>query len=339
MNKALLKTALEKHPRAEKLQFTADDIRWATPEIVAQYRAQRLACNTIVDIGCGIGFQSFAFATTCKKVYAIDIDKEKIKRAENNAKFLGLRNITFIQGDALDPAIIKKLKEVDIVFCDPERLAGEDQRSVTTIQPNIPKLLELYSPLTKDIAIEFPPQIKSIPFDCEQEYLSLDGQLNRLTLYFGKLQQAARSAVILPQGAVLKSTSAASTKPKETKKIAKYLYEVDLAVVKAELLAELSPQTTAALFSRGKATYYTSSKLIESPFFKNSFQILGQCTFAEKEIITLLKEHHVKEVVLRYSVDPQDYWASRTRFEKVLTGTKKVYLFKFGSEAVIAEKS
>src|SRR3989338_5246767 len=100
MNKKSIKKALEKHVRAEGLQFTPEDIRWATPEIVAQYRAQRLSCDTIVDLGCGIGFQTFAFATTCKHVYAIEIDKEKIKRAENNATFLGLKNITFIHGDA-----------------------------------------------------------------------------------------------------------------------------------------------------------------------------------------------------------------------------------------------
>ncbi|WP_243684043.1 hypothetical protein [Methanosarcina barkeri] len=43
-----------------------------------------------------------------------------------------------------------------------------------------------------------PPE--RIPFDCEKEYISLDGQLNRLTLYLGGLKQYDRMAVALPAG-------------------------------------------------------------------------------------------------------------------------------------------
>ena len=50
---------------------------------------RRYGQEPFVDIGCGIGFQSFAFAKICKKVYAIEMDEEKIKLAKKNAQILG----------------------------------------------------------------------------------------------------------------------------------------------------------------------------------------------------------------------------------------------------------
>src|SRR3989344_5650340 len=136
------KKALSKHSKAHRLHFRDEDLRWATHELAAEFRAQRLKCKTIVDIGCGIGFQRFAFAKTCKKVYAIEIDTEKIKLAEKNAHALGIKNIEFIHGDALSEKVIKQLQEVDIVFCDPERLPEESKRSIATIKPSISELLK-----------------------------------------------------------------------------------------------------------------------------------------------------------------------------------------------------
>jgi len=328
--------ALEKHPRAAELEHSAEDIRWATPDVVAQYRAKRLHCKTIVDVGCGIGFQTFAFAQHCGHVYAIELDKEKIEKAKRNAAVLGLKNITFIHGDALSTEVIKQLKSIDVVFCDPQRLPEETVRKTATIQPDIHQLLESYGKFTKRIAIEFPPQIKEIPFDCEREYLSWQGRLNRLTLYFGSLKRSERSVVVLPQEAVLNNDPAA--KLRETTAVGQFIYDVDPAVIKAELLAELSSLTKTSLISRGKTTLFTSIKLVESPFFVHRFTVLNATDFEPKTMIDALKDLHAGQVVLRYSVDPQDYWKIRATFEKQLRGAKVVHLFKVGEKAVICEE-
>ena len=330
------KKALSKHSKAKKLHYRDEDIRWATSEVAAAYRAERLKCKVIVDIGCGIGFQSFAFAKTCKKVYAIEIDQEKITLAEKNAKILGWKNIEFIPGDALSDKVISQLKEVEIVFCDPERSPEEKQRNVATIKPSIPELLKRYSAITENIAIEFPPQITEIPFDCEREYLSVDGALNRLTLYFNGLKKSERSAVILPRKEKLCSDEEASLK--KTEMLEEYLYEADPAVVKADLLAELSEKTAAKLYGRGKNVFFTSDKKIQSPFFKNSFRVVEMCAQEEQEIIAALQKHKAGKVILRFPVEPKEYWKVRKRFESKLTGNKTYALLYLGTEAVIVEK-
>jgi len=331
------KKALSKHSKAKKLHYREEDIRWATPEQVAAYRAERLKCKVIVDIGCGIGFQSFAFAKTCKKVYAVEIDTEKIKLAEKNAQELGIKNIEFIHGDALSDKVIKQLQEVEIVFCDPERLPEESKRSIATIKPSIPELLKKYSSLTENIAIEFPPQITEIPSDCEREYLSVDGALNRLTLYFGALQKCARSAVIIPGKQKLCSAEEASLEEKDELDL--YLYEADPAVVKAGLLAELSQKTKAKLYSSEKAVFFTSDNNVKSLFFKNSFKVIEVCKQEDHEILAALHKHDAGKVILRMSVDPQEYWDVRKKIESKLRGTKTYALIYIADAAVIVEKA
>src|SRR3989344_4350413 len=95
----------------EPLAYNAEDLRWATPEIVADYRAKRLKCQVIADLGCGIGFQALAFAKTCHKVYAVDVDHKKLNKAKKNAQLLGIKNIIFIHGDALDSKIAKQVAD------------------------------------------------------------------------------------------------------------------------------------------------------------------------------------------------------------------------------------
>lgn len=324
------------HTKASLLDLTPDDIRWGTPEVVAEYRARRLQCSVIADLCSGVGFQSFAFAKYCTKVYAVENDKEKVDRARKNAKVLGIQNIEFIQGNVLSDDVIHRLKNVDIVFCDPERLASEEERTVKSITPDITVVLDVYGKLTQNIAIEFPSQIQEVPFDCEREYVSVAGCLNRLTLYFGSLTKCERSAVVLPSGEVLSSKG--QTVLVETNALDSFLYEVDPAVAKAELVSELTALTGAACFERGKAVYCTSGEIVKSPFFKNTWRVLDTVHFNQEGIIQRLKRIKAGKVVLRFSVDPREYGKIRKGFERELKGDKIVHLFKFGNDAVVGER-
>ena len=270
-------------------------------------------------------------------MYGIEIDQEKIKLAQKNAQILGWKNIEFIPGDALSEKVISQLKGVEIVFCDPERSPQERQRNVASIKPNIPELLKKYRALTENIAIEFPPQIQEIPFDCEKEYLSLDGALNRLTLYFGDLKKCERSAVVLPGKERLCSDN--TTTLRKTEMLGEYLYEADPAVVKAGLLAELAEKTATELYEKGKNVFFTSDKKVKSLFFKNSFKVVDMCAQEEHEIIAALQKHDAGKVILRFPVDPKEYWKIRKKIESKLRGDKTYALLYVGTEAVIVEKA
>lgn len=364
----------------DKLILTPEDKRFATPAVVALYRAERLRCGTIVDLCSGAGFQSFAFAQTCKHVIAVEKNPLLSAKAQEHAQKLGITNITFLCGDALSSDIIAQIQKQkpDVVFCDPERSAAEEQRTLSTIQPNILQLLEQYSPLTQKIAIELPPHMQTMElpsgFSAEQEYLSLDGAVNRLTLYFGPLQECAKKVVLLPQKEILCSTNAeypvissasspfsgslVSTSSSLSSSLLpsySYLLEPNLTValagmIGAAFVSALSLEIFKTLVlakeivavSSGKKTMYLSTKVLNSPFF-TVYKIHAHVPYAfdlpgKKKILKELQHLSAGSVVLRYTLDPAKYWEERSFFEKRLSdGTKQYHLFVF-DEALVCEK-
>lgn len=315
-----------------RLFLNSGDLRFSTPKIVADYRSERLKCNAIADLGCGTGMQSFSFAKKCRKVYAVEIDKRKIEYAKENSRILGIKNIEFIHGDMLDEKIIKKIKGADIFFCDPSRLASETERKLETITPDPNILLKNYP---KNIAIEFPPQIQNIDFDCEREYLSVKGLVNRLVLYFGGLKKSNYSAVVLPSGKRITGDKKEEIGFIDKKGLPlRYIYEIDPAVLKAGLTMNLMKKTKAVLYEKN---ILTSDNLIENPFFRNSFRVLEACHSDFETIVKALQKNEIGEIVLRQKIDPKLYWKTRLDYEKHLKGAKLAHLFIF-EKAIVAEK-
>jgi hypothetical protein len=326
-----------------------ESVRFATPEPIARYRAQRLKCKTLADISCGIGGQTVFFAQQCEFVYAVEIDPIKIEYAKQNCEMYGLKNVKFICGDALDPKVIEQIPAVDVVFSDPFRPAEEEERHVSCLEPGIPNVLSAYWEKTKNFVFEAPPQMppERIPFDCEKEYISLDGQLNRLTLYFGWVKQYDLMAVSLPAGEGLVSKNGLLPQIRETEKMKLCAYEPEPSVVAAGLLPELveSMIQIAGPFMGAfelfkvdkKRLLLTSDALIKQSMIKHHYLVLKVCPFDPRKINKFLKDMNVGSVVLRAGVKPEDYWQVRNEVEKGLEGKKTVHLFVKNSTAILCE--
>ncbi|MDK2892402.1 class I SAM-dependent methyltransferase [Methanohalophilus sp.] len=329
---------------SKKISFDKPGLRFATPEEVANYRAKRLKSDTLADISCGIGGQTIAFAKHCKKVFAIDLDPVKIKHAKENCRRYGITNVEFLCGDALSEEIINKIPEVDIIFSDPARPPSEKRRDIRNLQPPIDKVMEAYSSKASNFAFEVPPQLtpERIPFSCEKEYLSFKGKLNRLNLYFGDLKKCDISAILLPSEDMLCSTGS-KTIVEESKKLDRFAFEPDPAILQAGLLGELidSIKTKSSL----KAYVIDSKRLLlisdtncSHPFFKNQYEVVDVVEPDPILINKKLKEHKAGNALLRGSIDPKYYWNFRKILENGLEGTSKFHLFLTSKEAILCKK-
>jgi len=344
-------------PKFSKPVFTCGEgVRFATPEVVARYRAGRLKCSVLADISCGIGGQAVCFAKECGSVYGIDIDGERLDCARSNAGVYGVDNITFIEGDALSPQVVEQVADADVIFSDPARPAEEDVRQTDSLRPGIPMVLEAYRDVTGSFAFEAPPQMppERIDFDCEREYLSVDGQLNRLTLYFGPLKRCERSAVVLPlksceRSAVvlkgdrhyrLESGVSMPAGIPGTDEILPYAFEPDPAVVKAELLGELAAELNinmGLVKIDARRSLLTSLSNIDSPFFKNRYRVLDKVTFDCNKIKRSLKEHSIGKALIRFNVLPDRYWDVRNKIESGLVGETTVHIYLISGMIYIME--
>ena len=99
--------------------------------------------DVVFDLYCGIGTISLFMAKYAKKVYGIEIVKQAVEDAAQNAKINGIENAEFIAGDVeevLDDLINNKKIIPDIVMVDPPR-RGLDKTSIQNILKIKPKKL------------------------------------------------------------------------------------------------------------------------------------------------------------------------------------------------------
>ncbi|MFA5259082.1 MAG: hypothetical protein WC979_07815 [Candidatus Pacearchaeota archaeon] len=354
--------------------FSEEDLRFATPLDVANFRAKGLKCKVIVDLCSGIGIQSGAFAKTSGQVFGFEIDERKVSFAEKN--FKGINNLKFETGNVLDEKVIEKIRKIrpDIIFCDPERLPQEKERTLESISPDIFKLLEVYSKITPNICLEIPPQIDIDKLDrlgnMEREYLSVGNKLNRLDLYFGNLKKAEVSVVDVngerierrissfdksnedsrfAAKAVKENSKNASIEVKKfnenakfakTNKISRYVYEISTAIVKAGLENEFANEIQGKILEGCEK----NKVLISSDNLDNKFRSL--CKVFEVmgignnyiQVMDLLKKFKIGKVVIKYSVDPKDYWTERGKYERQLRGNREAVLFNVCGKYAVCEE-
>ena len=70
----------KKFSKAE-VKFSDEEYEFATHEIIAEYLAKRLKTDTIADLCCSIGSNSIQFARFSNKVIVVDINKERLEKA------------------------------------------------------------------------------------------------------------------------------------------------------------------------------------------------------------------------------------------------------------------
>jgi hypothetical protein len=294
------------------------DIRFGTPREVAEYRAKRIAearPQTIIEVGAGAGFQTQEFAKYAD-VIAIDIDAERLARARMPG------NVTVITGDALDQAVISKARSLakgkTVIFLDPERPPAAAQRSLSEISPDIHEFIAEYGKISKEIAIELPPFLQDISLSCEREYLSVDGKLNRLTIYLGDLQRAELSVVRLPEVARI-THDGMLPQLQQSDLVAQYIAEPDAAIAHAGLAAKVLPHRYGIL-KLGKRQAFLLESPVSSPFLRN-FRIIATDNDVEKALA------RCGTLILHGSMEPEEQRALLRKLNKLCTGKRRMHLF------------
>lgn len=333
--------AKDKFSRTD-LWMDLEGLRYATHEVVAEYRAERIKPKSIADVSCGIGIQLIFFAKYAEKAYAIDINEKKLFYAMKNAEKYGVRDkITFIHGDSLSEEVVKQV-DAEIIFSDPARPPEMPERRLEDLLPSPIEIYESYKHKTDAFIFDLPPQIRRerVPWKGEFEYIDLYGTLNRLTFYFEPLAKAERSAVMLPKGVRLESNPSLESIVEWSGEVKDYLYEIPQGIDYADLINELFHAVKGNLWMlirEKRRTIATSNDEIESEYFKRRYIVRKVLNFHPVKINDFLKREGYGRVTLKISIPDKDYWRFRRRVEQGLRGEKRAYLFKFKDKAIVAE--
>jgi len=314
---------MKRYDKFSKKVFSDEEgYQSATPEIVANYRASRLRCETALDCCCGIGGDTMALAKVCHRVIAIDKSAERIAIAKKNAMLNGLRNVRFINADIFKCSI--REFDADVAFADPQRRRdGRRVNDLEETEPDTTKLIDLLSKNFESFCIEA-PSTAEIPYDCEREYISWESRKGKreciLSLYFGGLKRCGISAVVLP-GKERLEVNERSLEGASIEKPMTHLYEPKVCIKRASLENELAESLGCFVYG----SFLTSDKLIGSGFFENSFVFLS--FFERDTLIKTLRSLGAGKIVLRGRLQPDEHKRVKSKIEEKLSGHRKLHVF------------
>lgn len=297
--------------QAYDMLFTRAGLEQATRAPVSALHAERFAaagCRAVADLGCGIGTESMAIARLGMTAYPVEIDPLTARLAEHNLAAIGHPTVVEI-GDAEQSALPDA---IDGVFLDPARRTPGHRSTHRITRPDD------YSPsldFAFGLAALHPTGIKLgpgldrelIPVDAEAQWVSVDGKLVEMGLWFGRAARPGvrRSALLLHGDAAHELNAEHDAPDAAVRPLGAYLYEPDGAVIRARLIGLLAERLHAGMLSEGIA-YLTGDRLVETPF-ATAFRVIEELPVKEKQLRRALAERGVGALEIKkrgVDVDP-----------------------------------
>ena len=278
--------------------FTEDGLEQASRLQAAALHAGRFrgaGITQVADLGCGLGAESMAMGAIDLNVRAFEIDEVTAALAVFN---LGaFDNVEVEQADitTLD------LSQFEALFFDPARreLDGKGERATrkfdpAQFSPNFNWVLE--QARTKPTGIKLGPghPHEAIAQDAEAQWLSIDGDLVELALWFGEVKRpkVARAATVVNSTGRHEIVSETfESEPADVSSLKQFIYEPDNAVVRSHLIADLAREVGASLISR-EIAYLSSDREIDSPMMRG-FRIVDEMAFDRKKLKAYLRERNI----------------------------------------------
>ncbi|RNE63959.1 class I SAM-dependent methyltransferase [Cryobacterium tepidiphilum] len=300
---------------ADRMLFTEAGLEQATRLRVAALHAGRFTgagLHSIADLGSGIGGDAMAMAAMDLAVTAVDADEVTATIASFNlAPFPGAQ-VLHADAESVD------LAGFDGVWLDPaRRTAGHANTSRLSdpgdYSPSLDFAFGLGARLPTGIKLGPGHDRGQIPAEAEAQWVSVDGQLVEMALWFGPLARSGirRSALVLSSAGSSELTGPDDSDDVAVGPLGEYLYEPDGSVIRARLIGDLARSQGARMLSEGIA-YLTSDELTQTPF-ATAFRVLEVLPADEKKLRQALQARRIGTLEIKKRGVDVDPAALRTR--------------------------
>ena len=280
---------------ASSMLFTEDGLEQASRFQVSALHAGRFrdaGIKQVADLGCGLGTESMALAAIDINVFAVELDEVTAACATYN--LAPFENATVINADVT----VVDLDQYEAQFFDPARreLGAKTEKAnrkfdPESFSPNFNWVLEQASKRPTGIKLGPGHPHENIPDNCEAQWVSVNGDLVELGLWFGKVARPGviRSALLLKDGQKFELTSASVEQASAPiRELGGYLYEPDNSVVRSHLIGLLAEQNELGIIAP-EIAYLTGDELLVNPWLRG-FRILENLTFDRKKLKSRLRE-------------------------------------------------
>lgn len=300
---------------ASRMLFTEAGLEQATRLRVAALHAGRFVgsgIHRVVDLGSGIGGDAMAMAAMELDVTAVDADEVTAAIASYNLAPFPSVQVVHADANSID------LAEFDGAWLDPaRRTSGHANTSRLTRPEDYSPPLDFVFGLSKrmPIGVKLGPghDRDLIPAEAEAQWVSVDGQLVEMGLWFGSLSREGirRSALLLTPGGATELTAAADSEDAAVGALGEYMYEPDGAIIRARLIGDLARSLDARMLSESIA-YLTSATVVDTPF-ATAFRVLEVLPMDEKKLRLALQARSIGALEIKKRGVDVDPAALRTR--------------------------
>jgi hypothetical protein len=284
---------------ANQMLFTEAGLEQASRLKVAALHAGRFRAagiSQVADLGCGIGAESMALASLGIDVRSFELDEVTAAVATYNlAAFENVR-VEIADVEQLD------VSQFEALFFDPARrelhgpkkAAAQRHFDPANYSPNYNFCIEKAK--TKPSGIKLGPghDKKQIPEGTEAQWVSVDGDLVEMSLWFGKVARdnVARSALLIKGELKVEINSKDSTSGSaELAQLGKYVYEPDNSLIRSGLIADFAEPEGLTLIAPDIA-YLSSDTRINSPWLKG-YEVIDDLVFDRKKLKAYVRENDI----------------------------------------------
>ena len=281
---------------ADQMLFSEAGLEQASRLAVAAHHANRFkstGVTSVADLGCGIGADSLAFASMGLDVVAVERDPETAALAAYNLAAFANAKVEIADAENYQP-------HTQALWFDPARrnletkTASRQMLSPADFSPNLDHVFE--AARTKPTGVKLGPAFphELIPADCEAQWVSHEGDLVELTLWFNGLGKVGRSALML--GDSSHSMHAENIELAGIGELGQYLYEPDSSLIRSGLMGNLANSLNLVTVASGIA--YLSGDLVSSPWLK-AYEIYDVLPLDEKRLSAWCRENDIGVVEIK----------------------------------------
>lgn len=275
---------------ADGMLFTSQGLEQATRLVVAAHHARRYrdaGVHVVADLTTGLGADALAFAGIGLRVIAAEQDETTAALATVNLRFFPEVQVRHTDGLTLD------LSEVDALYADPARRRRSGTRvfDPAAFSPPLDAVLALRSTVPA-LGIKLGPGLahSAVPADAHAQWVSVDGDVVEVGLWFGPLapEGPGRSALVLgARGAHTVAAGPDEAAHPPVGPVGTYLYEPDGAVIRAGLVSAVVQEVGGRLVDPTIA-YVTGDHLVTSPV-ATGYRVLDDLPFGLKPLRAYLR--------------------------------------------------
>ena len=259
----------------------------------------------MLDLCCGIGGDSLAFAAAGKRVLGLDIDPVRIAIAQHNAAATALPAV--FQAADVERAIPQGY---DCIFFDPAR-RDQQGRRIHHVEHYRPPLSLCRKWAADEALVKLSPAVdlrQLAVYGGQVEFISAKGQLTEALLWLHRPCAPPSATLLTDAGAHHKTGRSAAGVEIAAPKA--WLFEPDPALLRAGLVRELAQDLNAAMLDETIA-YLTMDARADTPWGRY-WQVLDWMPFHLKRLRRYLATRGIGRVTIKkrgFALTPEELTA------------------------------